>query len=59
MSDALAQWQHYINGQNAAPVSGRYSQSFDPCTGLAAAEIASGNEADVERAVNSDRKSVV
>ena len=53
MSDALAQWQHYINGQNAAPVSGRYSQSFDPCTGLAAAEIASGNEADVERAVNS------
>ena len=56
MSDALAQWQHYINGQNSAPLSGRYSQSFDPCTGLAAAEIASGDGADVERA---DRKSVV
>jgi len=52
MSDALAQWQHYINGQNSAPLSGRYSQSFDPCTGLAAAEIASGDGADVERAVD-------
>lgn len=51
MSDALTQWQHYINGQHVAPHSGRYSQSFDPCAGSAAAEIASGDAADVELAV--------
>jgi aldehyde dehydrogenase (NAD+) len=51
MADALPQWQHYINGQNVAPHSGRYSQSFDPCAGSAAAEIASGDSVDIELAV--------
>ena len=47
----MNRWQHFINGLDAVPASERYTQSFDPCTGLAVADVACGDSTDVERAV--------
>lgn len=45
------QWNHFINGMEAGPVSGEYLNSYDPCSGATAASVARGGEADVEKAV--------
>ena len=46
-----AQWLHYINGQLVAPASGQWINSFDPRSGVVAAEVAAGGAAEVDQAV--------
>lgn len=45
-------WRHYIDGRDAAPASGQYMSSFDPCAGQAVADVAAGDATDVARAVD-------
>ena len=42
---------HHIGGVATQPLTGRFFPSFDPCTGLVAAQVAEGCAADVDRAV--------
>lgn len=42
---------HYINGSMVPPASGEYLDVDEPATGKVYAQAASGNEADVDRAV--------
>lgn len=51
MSGQSFRLQHYINGQAVAPATGRYGNSFNPCAGSVAGEVAHGNAADVALAV--------
>jgi aldehyde dehydrogenase (NAD+) len=44
-------WNHYIGGRAEEPSSGVYLKSFNPCAGQAVADVATGDAADVERAV--------
>jgi aldehyde dehydrogenase (NAD+) len=44
--------QHFINGSFVAPDSGKYIETFNPHNQEKIAELARGNGADVERAVN-------
>jgi aldehyde dehydrogenase (NAD+) len=51
----MKRYRHYIDGQEAAPSSGAYFTSNDPFTGEAWAEIARGNDRDVDAAVDAAR----
>ena len=50
-SNTYTRVHHLIGGELAEPSSGRYFPSFDPATDEPWAEIAEGNEADVELAI--------
>ncbi len=49
-------YQHVIDGQLAAPDSGRYMDSVDPYTGQPWCRIALGDAADVDRAVDAAKR---
>ena len=51
----MKRYRHYIDGQEVAPSGGAYFTSHDPFTGEAWAEIARGNERDVDAAVGAAR----
>lgn len=51
-----ARYQHYINGRWTAPKSGQYFSTLSPSTGKKLAEVAKGNEADIDRAVKAAAK---
>ena len=44
---------HFIGGQSVEPSSGTYTDKLDPRTGEVIARVASGSEADVDKAVRS------
>lgn len=44
-------WDHFIDGVDVKPSGGSYIQSFNPCAGQPEADIAKGNGADVDKAV--------
>ncbi len=62
--DAATQWleEHkrkfdlFINNRWHSPAEKGYSEVFNPATGTLLAEVANGNEADVDRAVSAARK---
>ncbi len=47
----IVRYEHYIGGKRVPPASGSYFPSTNPYTGEAWAEIAEGDERDVQRAV--------
>src|SRR3954454_10339521 len=49
-------YQLFINGRFVAPRSGKYFDSINPATEEKLAEIADGNSADVDRAVQAARR---
>jgi aldehyde dehydrogenase (NAD+) len=49
------QWDHFIDGEWAAPKSGRYLDSTNPATGECVTRIAEGDAADAASAVDSAR----
>src|SRR5262245_33187180 len=51
----MKRYRHYIDGQETAPSSGTYLTSHDPFTGEAWAEVARGNDRDVDAAVRAAR----
>ena len=48
----LARYDHWINGAFVAPASGLYFENVSPVTGKVFCEVARGNAADVERALD-------
>jgi aldehyde dehydrogenase (NAD+) len=50
-SPSLPRYEHYIDGAAVAPATGEYLPTENPYTGQVWAEIARGNAADAERAV--------
>lgn len=46
------QWDHFIGGTSVAPLSKRYTESFNPCTGARYASVAHGDAEDVAAAVH-------
>jgi aminomuconate-semialdehyde/2-hydroxymuconate-6-semialdehyde dehydrogenase len=42
---------HFINGKDAEPASGRYLDNVEPATGAVYSQVADGDAADVQRAV--------
>ncbi len=44
-------YQHYIDGKQVAPKSGKWFESYNPFTGEPWAEIAQGNAGDVDHAI--------
>ena len=55
-TQTLPRYQHYIDGAGVAPSSGQYLPTDNPYTGETWAEIARGNAADVQRAVDAARR---
>ena len=49
-------YDHYIGGQWVAPASGQYFENLTPVTGKVLCEIARGNAADVDRALDAAHK---
>jgi acyl-CoA reductase-like NAD-dependent aldehyde dehydrogenase len=49
----LPRFGHWIDGQTAESASTRWFESFDPYRGEAWAQVAAGDESDVDRAVHS------
>ena len=47
----IRQFQHFINGHSTPPNSGEWIDSINPATGAVWAQIARGNKADVDLAV--------
>ena len=47
----MQRYQHYIEGRNVDPDSGKWFDSFNPYTGEPWSQTAQGNAADVDRAV--------
>ena len=52
----IRQFQHFINGQSTPPNSGEWIDSINPATGAVWAQIARGNKADVDHAVETALK---
>lgn len=50
------QYQLFINGEEVAPLSEQTFESINPATGEVIAQVAQGNEQDVDRAVKAARK---
>ncbi len=50
-TDALPQYEHFIDGQPSAPNAGTYLHTEDPYTGQVWARVARGNAHDTEAAV--------
>lgn len=48
----MDRWGHFIDGREESSKDGTYLNSFNPRVGEATAEVARGDEADVNRAVN-------
>jgi aldehyde dehydrogenase (NAD+) len=46
---------HLINGEHVEPSGGQWFDAVDPCTGAVIAQIAEGNQADIDRAVAAAR----
>jgi aldehyde dehydrogenase (NAD+) len=53
---SINRYDHFINGDWAAPASGQYFDLIDPSNGQSFAEGARGNAEDVDRAVKSARR---
>jgi len=51
IAPSLPRFSHYINGSDVPPSSGEYFETQNPYSGLTWAEVARGNAADVEQAV--------
>jgi aldehyde dehydrogenase (NAD+) len=51
-----AKAMHLIDGKLVAPSGGTWFDAIDPCTGAVIAEIAEGNEADIDLAVKAARR---
>lgn len=49
---------HLIDGQHVEPSGGTWFDAIDPCTRAVIAQIAEGNEADVDHAVRSARRAL-
>jgi aldehyde dehydrogenase len=49
----LARYDHWINGEFVKPASGKYFENVSPVTGKVFCEVARGNAADVEKALDS------
>ena len=47
----VRRFQHFINGRSTSPNSGEWIDSINPATGAIWAQIARGDKADVELAV--------
>lgn len=47
--------RHLINGEYVEPSGGGWFDAVDPCTGAVIAQIAEGNQADIDRAVAAAR----
>ena len=47
----IRRFQHFINGHSTPPISGEWIDSINPATGATWAQIARGNKADVDIAV--------
>ncbi|GAA0717034.1 aldehyde dehydrogenase [Dactylosporangium roseum] len=54
--NAVPRYEHWIEGGWHTPLSRRYLETFDPSDGRPWAYIASGDSADVDRAVEAARK---
>lgn len=52
----MQQYNHFIDGKNAAPSNGEYLKVYNPCNGEQIAAIARGNETDVDTALKSSEK---
>ena len=52
----IRQFQHFINGHSTLPNSGEWIDSINPATGAVWAQIARGNKADVDHAVETALK---
>jgi aldehyde dehydrogenase (NAD+) len=50
-----ARYGHFVDGAFVAPGSGRYFATLEPATGQPLAEVAAGDAADVDRAVQAAR----
>ena len=48
----LARYDHWINGEFVKPSSGKYFENISPVTGKVFCEVARGNAADVEKALD-------
>ncbi|MBJ9924411.1 aldehyde dehydrogenase family protein, partial [Burkholderia cenocepacia] len=48
----MERYRHYIDAERCEPASGEWFESESPFTGQPWAEVARGNAADVDRAVN-------
>jgi len=44
---------HFINGKTSAPANGQYIRVYSPIDGTVLAEVARGNHADIQHAINS------
>jgi aldehyde dehydrogenase (NAD+) len=55
---AAKRYEHFVSGKYTPPVSGNYFSSIDPSNGQAIAEVARGNAADVNKAVEAARQSL-
>jgi aldehyde dehydrogenase len=51
-AEFLPRYDHWINGQFVAPSSGQYFENISPVTGQVFTEVARGNVADVETALD-------
>jgi (Z)-2-((N-methylformamido)methylene)-5-hydroxybutyrolactone dehydrogenase len=56
--ETLPRFTHYIDGQRAEPVAGRYFPTEDPYNGRAWASVARGDAEDVNHAVESAHRAV-
>lgn len=52
----MKRFTHYIDGRDAAPARGDYFASEDPFSGIAWAQVARGNDCDVDSAVRAARR---
>ena len=50
-AEMIRRFQHFINGHSTPPSSGEWIDSINPATGAVWAQIARGNKADVDLAV--------
>src|SRR4029077_7939667 len=52
----LPRYDHYIAGRTVAPASGQYLATDDPFTGKTWAQVARGNAADADAAVQAAKR---
>ena len=52
VADFKPRYDHWINGQYVAPASGEYFENVTPVTGRVFCEVARGNAADIEKALD-------
>ena len=52
------QLRHWIDGEAREPASGQWLPVFDPARGTAFAEVARGNAADVDAAIDAASRAI-